>query len=721
MALQVDSKTFIGESQLLFQDILSYEPDADPVLFQKAYQLTVRGHSHVKRDSGEPFFEHPLYVARLLVEKNMDSSTVIAGLLHDLVEDTLTDLSYIKKTFGSHIADLVNGVTKIEASEKKMSEWLQAALPSLQNPQQRIKEEQQFESFRKLLIASLEDPRVLIIKLADRVHNMQTLHGIKKKSRRLRIARETLDIYVPIAMRMGIEDWKNQLARAAFKEIYPKQFLSISQMVGEYTGNDSSLINRIATEIKEDLVSSGAPQNISVVGRLKENFSIWLKCRANNLSDISDISDLMGFRITCDNPNQCYTILGLIHTLYQHKPGSFKDYVSVPKPNGYRSLHSGIFGPLGHLIEVQIRTHSMQEINDFGPAAHWRYKEGKELNPLNHPMQILIDLLNAPASNPAEFFNNTRRAIGNEQLQVFTPKGKLITLQTGATVLDFAFAVHTDLGFKCSGARINGITRALPTTLSHGDVVSIVTSDNIHPSPNWLQFAHTQKALANIRRHLNQRTRENKNILGQELVQEAIRKAGISKKEFQQTLPDVAQKMGLLLDQIYSLVGEQKINPHIVVHHTQVFLNHKYNADAPTKQWEPEASIIPCSSCKPVPGDTIIGLHHPSFGIIAHIEHCHLLSKSHAPVIFKHSWKTQKKISYPVSLSVSIKNTVGVLAACCSVLENLNINIIDISFKNNNEISQDLSFTIQITHRKILDKIIKLIENIDAVYSVNRS
>ena len=710
-----------NKSKQLFDTIASYEPEVDPYLFQQAFQLMIRGHSNVNRASGEPFFEHPIHVAELLVQKRMDSSTVIAGLLHDLVEDTSTPIEYIKEIFGNDIANLVNGVTKIKISEKRMAEWIKKGA-KIRKRQQLEKETKQFQSFRKLLIASLEDPRVLIIKLADRVHNIKTLNAIEKKEKRQRIARETIDVYVPLATRMGIEDWKNTLTRHAFSQLYPKEDMLIKEMLQNRIKHEYSLVDKIATELKEELLNSGAPNNISVVGRLKEPYSIWLKCKEKNIKDISAIVDVIAFRILCDNPDQCYFLLGLLHSLYKHKPETFRDYISVPKLNGYRSLHTGIFGPFGHLVELQIRTFNMQEINDFGPAAHWRYKEGIAPNFIDNPLQAISELLNSSSDNPADFFNNTRQAIGDEQMQIFTPEGKIITIPPNSTVLDFAFNLHTDIGLKCSGAKINGRTSSIRATLKNGDIVEILSDNNISPSYNWLNFTKTPKATAIIRRFLNQRQRENKYQMGRQILSKLANKSKISDDELISLLPAVAAKMGLPSSEtIYSLIGEQKINPDIVIHHAQV-MNSSMNAPLRiNKTWKPEVKVNPCCKCKPIPGDQIVGVPHPQFGIIAHLNHCIFLEKTKSMAIIKMKWRSNIKKIYPVVIAINMKNSPGVLAKCCKIIGKMNINIQKIDFLDNSEVSQLLNISMEVSNIKKLNKVISDMEKIDSIYSISRS
>ena len=709
----MESLSLVHDSQLLFQNLLHYESGADAAKLQEAYQLTVRGHSSVKRASGDPYFIHPLHVAKLLVDKRMDSDTVIAGLLHDIVEDTPASLDYIREKFGNSVADLVDGVTKIKLSEQKMIDWLQ------QHPRGE-KKSLQFNNFRKLLNSSLDEPRVLIIKLADRVHNMETLSSIQIKSKRRRISKETLDIYVPIARRLGIENWKNIMSEHAFRELQPDAYSRIKKMLQQQLGKDQAKIERISSLLQSKLIALGAPAHIQVIGRHKDIYSIWQKMQEDKVDDIKDIGDIIGCRILCENIDECYFILGLLHTSYRHKPTTFKDYVSVPKSNGYRSLHSSIFA-YDFLIEVQIRTQLMQEINDFGPAAHWRYKEtsGSDYSPLHGITEILNE---SSITRPTDLLDRTKLAMKNDEIQVFTPKGEIINLQQGSTVLDFAFAVHSDIGLSCDKTKVNGRTTTIATEVHNGDVIEIFTSSKAQPTTSWLTFAHTPRAKSYIQRFLNQKVRQNQYEASQKLMESLAKKHKISHKELDVALPYVAKKIGATsVEQLYELIGKRKVAHHIIMHHIRNFLELPH---IPVKDKSQGMAVIPCKSCRPLPGDKILGYLHPEFGIIAHLPSCRINKLYKNLPSINRTWKKTDGKLYPIVLDITIQNLIGVMAKCSSTISEHHINIQSVNFqshhKKNNDILQNFTVSIDVNNVKKLDKLIAHLESLEHVYSVKR-
>src|SRR6266700_3906259 len=529
----------------LVERVKTYDPGANEEALNRAYVFSMKAHGAQKRASGDPYFSHPVEVAGILAQMKLDGSSIITGLLHDTVEDTVATLEDIERLFGPDIARLVDGVTKLSRIE-------------LQSDQT-----QQAENFRKLVLAMSEDIRVLLVKLADRLHNMQTLRFIKDADKRRRIARETMDIYVPLAERIGMHRMKDQLEDLAFSELHPDARASINARLGFLREQGGDIVSRIVKELGETLKEGGLAANIS--GREKSPYSIWRKMERKNVS-FEQLADVMAFRVLVDGVGDCYHALGLIHSAYPVVPGRFKDYVSTPKPNNYRSLHSGIIGPERQRIELQIRTRDMHEVAELGVAAHWIYKQqagridGKQYRWLRE----LLDILEH-ASGPEEFLEHTKLEMFQDQVFCFTPKGDLIALPRGATPVDFAYAVHSQIGDTCVGSKINGRLVPLRTQLANGDQVDIVTSKAQTPSPTWERFVVTGKARARIRRFVRTQQREQYHDLGKAILQKAFRQDGHDLVE--KNLDPVLKSFGSAsIDDLFVAVGEGHITGREVVH-----------------------------------------------------------------------------------------------------------------------------------------------------------
>ncbi|MGH7093964.1 MAG: RelA/SpoT family protein, partial [Stellaceae bacterium] len=472
------------------------------------------------RASGDPYFSHPIEVAGLLAQMKLDSASIITGLLHDTVEDTVATLDDIERLFGREIAHLVDGVTKLSRLELQSDQTKQA------------------ENFRKLVLAMSEDIRVLLVKLADRLHNMQTLHFIKEDEKRRRIARETMEIYAPLAERIGMHRMKDQLEDLAFAELYPDARASITARLGFLRDKGGGVVPRIIAELAAKLKEDGL--DTSIQGREKSPYSIWRKMQHKDVA-FEQLSDIMAFRVLVDSVGDCYHALGILHSAYHVVPGRFKDYISTPKPNNYKSLHTGVIGPERQRIEVQIRTRDMHEIAELGVAAHWSYKQGAGSTdgPQYRWLRELVDILDH-ASGPEEFLEHTRLEMFPDQVFAFSPKGDLIALPRGATPIDFAYAVHSQIGDKCVGAKINGRLQPLRTQLANGDQVEIVTSKAQTPSPDWESFVVTGKARARIRRFIRTQQRAQYLDLGRAIVQKSFRQDG---QEFSERPLEAVLKM----------------------------------------------------------------------------------------------------------------------------------------------------------------------------------
>src|SRR5256885_11708926 len=490
----------------LVELVKSYDPKTDESALNRAYVYSMKAHGGQQRASGDPYFSHPIEVAGILAQMKLDSASIVTGLLHDTVEDTVATLDDIEKLFGPDIGRLVDGVTKLSRMDLQQNQTKQA------------------ENSRKLVLAMSEAFRVLWVKFADRLHNMQTLRFIKDPDKRRRIARETMDIYVPLAERIGMHRMKDQLEDLAFTELHPDARASIIARLGFLRESGGDIVSRIVKELGETLKEGGLAANIT--GREKSPYSIWRKMERKNVS-FEQLADVMAFRVLVDGLGDCYHARGVSHSAYHVVHGRFKDYISTPKPNNYRSLHTGVLGPERQRIEMQIRTADMHEVAELGVAAHWIYKQQEDRTDGRQYrwLRELLDILDH-ASGPEEFLEHTKLEMFQDQVFAFTPKGDLIALPRGATPVDFAYAVHSEIGDTCVGAKINGRLLPLRTRLQNGDQVDIVTSKAQTPSPTWERFVVTGKARARIRRFIRSQQRTQYLDLGRSIVQKAFRQDG---------------------------------------------------------------------------------------------------------------------------------------------------------------------------------------------------
>src|ERR1700759_3745662 len=544
----------------LVELVKSYDPNADEDALNRAYVYSMKAHGAQLRASGDPYFSHPVEVAGILAQMKLDAASIVTGLLHDTVEDTVATLDDIDRVFGPEITRLVDGVTKLSRIELQSDQTKQA------------------ENFRKHVLAMSEDIRVLLVKLADRLHNMQTLRFIEDGEKRRRIARETMDIYAPLAERLGMQRMKDQLEDLAFAELHPDARASILTRRDFLRDKGAGVVPRILAELHRKLEDGGVP-NAAVSGREKSAYSIWRKMQRKNVA-FEQLADLMAFRVLVGDVGDCYHALGIIHSAYHVVPGRFKDFISTPKPNNYRSLHTGVIGPERQRIEVQIRTREMHEVAELGVAAHWTYKQQAERIVGKHFrwMRELLDILDH-AAGPEEFLEHTKLEMFQDQVFAFTPKGDLIALPRGATAVDFAYAVHSEIGDTCVGVKINSRLVPLRTQLHNGDQVEIVTSKAQTPSPTWERFVVTAKARARIRRFIRTQQRAQYLDLGKAILQKAFRQEGqdFSEKPLQAVLK---QLNCATTDDLYVAVGEGILTGREVV-----------NAAFP-QQHEPKAKVV---------------------------------------------------------------------------------------------------------------------------------
>ncbi|WP_418159582.1 RelA/SpoT family protein [Benzoatithermus flavus] len=666
----------------LVERVKSYDPDADEDLLNRAYVFAMKAHGSQLRASGDPYFHHPVEVAGILTGFRLDSASIATALLHDTVEDTGATLEEIERLFGRTVARLVDGVTKLNRLELQSAQTAQA------------------ENFRKLLLAMSEDIRVLLVKLADRLHNMRTLHFIKNPEKRRRIAVETMEIYAPLAERIGMEGLKAELQDLAFAELWPDARESILHRLRHLRQGDVDLVDRVVAELKHVLQVAGIEAEI--YGREKTPYSIWQKMERKNIS-FEQLSDIMAFRVLVDSVPACYAALGVIHGAYHMLPGRFKDFISTPKPNGYRSLHTTIIGPERRKIEVQIRTRDMHEVAELGVAAHWAYKQDSRITDGKQYRWIreLLDILEH-AADPEDFLENTKLDLFQDQVFCFTPKGDLIALPRGATPVDFAYAVHSQVGDRCVGAKIDGRMVQLRTQLQNGDQVEIITSKNGSPSPEWERFVVTGRARARIRRYLRTQQRDEHLAHGREALAKAARQEqlSIAEKQLEKVLEPLHQKT---VEDLLVAIGEGTLSVRTVLETLHPELKRQDG-----RKGEIGARVIPlrrpsppalpaagspivglptgvafhyAGCCRPVPGDAIVGLIRTGRPVSIHRAECTVLSRSRTPEhrLLELGWnerETLPKVS--ARLSVTTLNRPGSLGSISTVVGKQGGNIVDL-------------------------------------------
>lgn len=607
--------------------VKSYDPNADEDALNRAYVFAMKKHGGQLRASGDPYYSHPVEVAGILTKFKLDSASIIAGLLHDTVEDTETTVDEVRELFGDQVANIVDGLTKIAVIEQKSGSSKQA------------------ENFRKLLLAMSGDIRVLLIKLADRLHNMRTLHFCPPEKRQ-RISRETLDIYAPLAERIGMQEVKTELEEIAFAELHKEAHDSIVARLNFLREQGSNLVPQIIAQLEKDMEENGV--KAIVTGREKSPYSIWNKMQRKNAS-FEQLSDIMAFRICVDTIADCYQVLGIIHSKYHMVPRRFKDYISTPKPNGYQSIHTGVIGPYDTRIEIQIRTHEMHEIGEKGVAAHWAYKEGVKVEGKNFRwMRELLEILDQ-ASNPEEFLENAKLDMYNDQIFCFTPKGDLIGLPVGSTPVDFAYAVHSSVGNTCVGAKINGEIRPLRTVLQNGDQVEVLTSKAQHPSTEWERFVVTGKAKAAIRRYVRANKRTQFIALGKEILERLFKGENLEFSE-KGIVNHLATFSAETLDDVYAKVGEglitgwdvlrvlypaykqskiEKVIKSITPSSVKADIKKVKKSGTPVKikGLIPGMAVHFSGCCHPLPGDRIVGIVSTGKGVSIHTIGCKTLEK----------------------------------------------------------------------------------------------
>lgn len=700
----------------LVERLKAYDPNADEDLLNRAYVFSMKAHGSQMRASGDPYFSHPLEVASLLVDLRLDCYSIVTALLHDTVEDTLATLEEIQALFGPEVAKLVNGVTKISLLELQSEKTQQA------------------ENFRKLVLAMSTDIRVLLVKLADRLHNMRTLHFIPSPEKRRRIARETMDIYVPLSERMGMQGFKDELEDLAFAQLNPEareSVLSRLKFLHETTENP---IEQIIVELKDVLETAGIHAQIS--GREKTPYSIWVKMQSKNIA-FEQLSDIMAFRIAADNVEQCYQVLGVIHS-YSVVPGRFKDFISTPKPNGYQSLHTAVIGPLNHRIEVQIRTHEMHRIAELGVAAHWQYKQGESHDGRHYAwLRGLLEIMEQ-ASGPEEFLEHTKLEMFQDQVFCFTPKGDLISLPRGATPIDFAYAVHSAVGDHTVSVKINGRQMPLRTILQNGDQVEIITSKTQAPSPTWERFVVTGKARSRIRRFVRTQQRQQFLELGRSMLQKGFRNDHVVLSE--KVLHEAVKRLNhSSIEDLYAAVGEGiqttadviaaaypeqvKAAPTPLVKKQAKVKSHSPDRAISIKGLIEGMAVHYAGCCHPLPGDKITGIVITGKGVTIHTQDCEVLSIfSETERIIELAWEDDFNLQncHAGRLKITFLNKPGSLASVSTAISKQGANISNIKVTNRTVDFWDVLIDIEVKDVNHLKSIIASLRALSIINSVER-
>jgi guanosine-3',5'-bis(diphosphate) 3'-pyrophosphohydrolase len=704
----------------LVNRVRAYDADANEDALNKAYVFSMMAHGSQKRASGDPYFSHPVEVAGILSDLKLDSDTIVTGLLHDTVEDTVATIDEIEGLFGKSIAALVDGVTKLSKLE-------------LQSDDKR-----QIENFRKLLLASSRDIRVLLVKLADRLHNMRTLKYIKSPEKRSEIARETLEIFAPLAERIGMHELKDNLEDLAFSELNGDARSTIVARLNflREEAAERDLVTSIGDRLKEVLTGEGI--NCLVSGREKTPYSIWRKMEQKNI-EFGRLSDVMAFRIIVGSLEDCYRGLGAVHAAYRCIPGRFKDYISTPKRNGYQSIHTGVMGPLNHRIEIQFRTQEMHEVAEFGVAAHWQYKQGLsgtetlEYGWVKELLEILDD-----AADQEDFFERTRLDLYNDRVFCFTPKGELIALPRGATPVDFAYEVHSEIGDRCISCKINGSMVPLRTKLRNGDQVEVITSDSGTPDPAWEHHVVTGKARSRINRFVKTQRRKECIALGQAILRKDFSDRGFEFSE--EILFQLLNTFDLSkIDQLYYQVGEGLRSSMSIMDliFASASIDEEERSNTVQRHESSSRNTIPLrgltegvmvhysTCCHPLPGDRIVGIQTPGKGVAVHTIDCITLES------FYDMPERWMDVSWDIPslenqlhigrLGIKVVNKPGSLAELASCVANKEGNIANLKILGRRPEFFDMSLDIEVRNTKHLNSILSALRNLSVVNKIERA
>ncbi len=689
----------------LVERVLAYDPDADEAMLNRAYVYTVQKHGTQKRASGDPYFSHPVEVAGLMTELKLDQDTIITALLHDTVEDTLATTDEIERLFGPDVARLVDGVTKLSKIEA-MSENERAA-----------------ENLRKFLLAMSEDIRVLLVKLADRLHNMRTLHFIKSEEKRRRIARETMEIYAPLAERVGMYEYMREMQLLAFEQLEPEGYATITGRLAQIRETDGGQVDAIALAIKQALAEAGL--KVEVSGREKHPYSIWKKMAERHVS-FEQITDIMAFRVLTGSTEDCYRALGVLHTNWQMIPGRFKDYLSTPKSNGYRSLHTSLIYENSMRMEVQVRTHEMHRTNEFGLAAHWAYKQGDRPDGQVGWLRDLIEIVDA-SHDAEELLEHTRMAIYQDRIFAFTPKGALHQLPKGSTPVDFAYAVHSDLGNFAVGAKINGRHMPLRPPLNNGDVVEVIKNRTASPQLSWLGFVVTGKARAAIRRAVRAKEREEVAAIGRKLLEGITDR--LPTKIGKKAVREAVKRLGLSNEEdLLVAIGTAKLDDRQVM---EALVPGSTSGMEDPENWPKQERAISirgltagvafhlAECCHPVPGDRIVGVRVPGKGVEVHAIDCLTLASGVDSDWLDLSWG-ERTTGAVARIRMVLHNRPGTLAEAAGIFASNRANIAALENSARDELFSTYDADLEVTDLAHLTRIVSALRASDAVAEAER-
>nr|WP_284698810.1 bifunctional (p)ppGpp synthetase/guanosine-3',5'-bis(diphosphate) 3'-pyrophosphohydrolase [Sphingomonas lycopersici] len=690
--------------------VLAYDPDADEALLNRAYVFSVNAHGTQKRASGDPYFSHPIEVAGILTELHLDDETIATAILHDTVEDTVATPEQIGQLFGDNVARLVDGVTKLSKIEAQ------------------TENERAAENLRKFLLAMSGDIRVLLVKLADRLHNMRTLHYIANPDKRRRIARETMDIYAPLAERIGMYEFMKEMQTLAFQQLEPEAYESITRRLEQLKSGGGDKIAKIGSGLKLLLSRHGVQADIS--GREKHPYSIWRKMQERHIS-FEQLSDIMAFRAIVPAVEDCYAALGHIHRRWPAVPGRFKDYISTPKRNGYRSLHTTIMHAENQRVEIQIRTEEMHAEAEYGLAAHWAYKQDMKVRPETQQDWIadLVEILDN-AATPEELLEHTRMAMYQDRIFAFTPKGELIQLPKGATPIDFAYAVHTDLGDQAVGAKINGRVVPLRTEIHNGDQVQVLRSKAQTPQPSWLSFAITGKALAAIRRHLRLVEREQTVALGRKLYDDIVTRlpAPLAADALEQGIKrlKLADEVQLMTAIARRTLTDAQVMEALMPGSAGADVAHNMpqSSAISIEGLAPGVAYELATCCHPVPGDRIVGLRRPDASIEVHSIDCRTLADLAERSDEETDWIDvqwgDKTMGAVARISVEVKNEPGALGVIATIIGQHKANIINLRLDSRDTGIHTNTIDVEVHDAHQLMRLLAALRAADAVAGAER-
>ena len=690
---------------------LGYLKPSDVGRIEEAYQFSSTAHQGQFRKSGLPYISHPVAVAEIVADWQLDAQAVMAALLHDVMEDTEVSKQQITERFGKPVAELVDGLSKLDRIEFQSQADAQA------------------ENFRKMLLAMARDVRVILIKLADRLHNMRTLEAVNAETRR-RVARETLEIYAPIANRLGLDGLYRELQELSFSHLYPLRHKVLAKAVKGAHGNRREVVDKILKALKERLPAAGI--EAQVTGREKHIYSIYNKMIEKRLS-FSQVLDIYGFRVIVKDVPACYLALGALHSLYKPVPGKFKDYIAIPKVNGYQSLHTTLIGPYGMPAEIQIRTQAMNRIAEAGVASHWLYKssdaEINEVQQRTHKwLQSLLDIQHA-SGDPAEFLEHIKVDLFPDEVYVFTPKGKIMAMPRGATAVDFAYAVHTDIGNRCVAAKINYELVPLRTELKNGDRVEVTTAAHAHPNPAWLSYVKTAKARSQIRHFLKTMQYEEAAALGERMLNQAVSSLGAKLSE---ATPERWEKFvreagAKSRQEIVADIGLGKRLAAIVARKLLALteLQHgegKASAGSIVIRGSEGMAVQFAKCCNPIPGDPITGFIKKGQGLVVHTHDCPTAAKSRGDPEkwLDVEWAPETDKMFDVAIRVTVVNQRGVLAKVAAAIAEAGSNIDNVSMDEERNLYTTMHFTLQVANRLHLAKVMRALRRIQEVVRIAR-